>query len=75
MAKGAKGFNDYVRTHAEGQAVAHVIQEGITDGTLYLNNQKICRSCEKFLRFKLPPGMSLRVVLPNGITRQFGAER
>jgi hypothetical protein len=75
MPKGAKGFDDYVRTHAEGQAVAHMISEGITEGTLYLNNRRICPSCEKFLRFELPRrGLKLDVVLPNGVIRKFGVK-
>ena len=75
MPKGAAGFNGYIRTHAEGQAVAHMIEEGLTEGTLYLNNRRICPSCEKFLRFELPRrGLKLDVVLPNGITRRFGVK-
>ena len=68
-------FDGQVRVHAEGQAVAHMISEGIAEGTLYLNNQRVCRQCEKFLRFALPRlGLKLNVVLPNGITRTFGAK-
>lgn len=75
MPKGAAGFNGYIRTHAEGQAVAQMIKEGVTEGTLYLNNQRICPSCEKFLRFELlRRGLKLDVVLPNGITRRFGVK-
>jgi hypothetical protein len=73
--KGTPGFDGRVRLHAEGQAVAYMIREGITEATLYLNQQRICLNCEKLLRFKLPPGFKLNVVLPNGITRQFGAKR
>lgn len=68
-------FDGLVRLHAEGQAVAHMISEGIAEGTLYLNNQRICLRCEKFLRFALPRhGLKLNVVLPNGITRTFGTK-
>ena len=73
--KGVPRFDGRVRTHAEGQAVAHMINEGITEATLYLNNQKFCHQCEKFLRFALPRlGLKLDVVPPNGITRSFGAK-
>jgi SCP1.201-like deaminase len=76
MPKGAAGFNGHVRTHAEGHAVATMIREGVTEATLYLNNQRICSSCEKFLRFEVRRrGLKLDVVLPNGITRRFGVTR
>jgi hypothetical protein len=75
MPDGASGFNAYIRSHAEGHAVAQMIKEGVTEGTLYLNNRRICPSCEKFLRFELPRrGLKLDVVLPNGITRRFGVK-
>ena len=46
-------------------------QQGLKDGTLYINNPNICESCMRLLPAMLPPGATLNVVLPNGGTIRF----
>ncbi len=46
-------------------------QEGITEGTLYINNRKICSSCQRLLPTMLAPGTTLNVVLPDNTIVQF----
>jgi SCP1.201-like deaminase len=41
------------------------------EATLYINNPKICSSCDSFLPSMLPPGTTLNVVLPDGTVLQF----
>ena len=67
----SEGFNSYTLSHVEGHAAALMRQEGITEGTLYINNPNICRWCMKLLPTMLPSGSSLNVVLPNGTVMQF----
>lgn len=46
-------------------------QEEITEGTLYINNRKICSSCQRLLPTMLAPGTTLNVVLPDNTIVQF----
>lgn len=68
---GTDGFDGYTRAHVEGHAAALMRQQNIMDGTLYINNPEICRSCTKLLPEMLPLGARLRVVLPDGTVREF----
>jgi hypothetical protein len=68
---GTDGFDGYTRAHVEGHAAALMRQQDIMDGTLYINNPEICKSCTKLLPEMLPPGARLRVVLPDGTVREF----
>jgi hypothetical protein len=67
----SEGFNAYTLSHVEGHAAALMREEGITEGTLYINNPNICRWCMKLLPTMLPSGSILNVVLPNGTVMQF----
>jgi hypothetical protein len=69
--QGSAGFDAYTLSHVEGHAAALMRQQGITEGTLFINNPEICVSCTKLLPEMLPPGASLRVVLPDGTVREF----
>jgi len=71
MPLGSPGFDAYTRTHVEGHAAAYMRQQGIMEGTLYINNPEICSNCMRNLPFMLPPGANLNVVLPNGIVVPF----
>jgi RHS repeat-associated protein len=76
MPKGAPGYDLMTRTHVEGHAAAWMTQNGLSDATLYINNPKICDSCQTFLPRMLPPGANLTVVLPSGVRAVFtGIER
>jgi SCP1.201-like deaminase len=66
MPKGTRGFDAYTRTHAEGHAVAWMRQNNIREGTIYINNPRICNNCNTNLPSMLGPGRKLNVVLPNG---------
>jgi hypothetical protein len=68
---GSDGFDAYTLSHVEGHAAALMRQQGITEGTLYINNPEICASCTKLLPEMLPPGANLRVVLPDGTVKEF----
>jgi hypothetical protein len=46
-------------------------QEGLREGTLYINNPEICVNCMELLPRMLPPGAKLRVILPDGIVKEF----
>jgi len=65
------GFDGVTKGHVEGHAAALMWQDGITEGTLYINNPEICVSCEELLPRMLPPGSTLNVILPDGTVRQF----
>jgi hypothetical protein len=65
------GFDGVTRLHVEGHAAALMREQGITEGTLYINNPEICVSCMKLLPEMLPPGAKLRVVLPDGTVKEF----
>jgi nucleic acid/nucleotide deaminase of polymorphic system toxin len=69
--QGSAGFDRMTLSHVEGHAAALMRQQGITDGTLYINNPEICVSCTKLLPKMLPPGATLRVVLPDGTITEF----
>lgn len=71
MPDGAPGFDIVTKSHAEGHAAALMRQGGISDATLYINNPEICGSCTKLLPTMLPPGSTLKIVLPDGTAFQF----
>jgi RHS repeat-associated protein len=65
------GFDIVTTTHVEGHAAALMRQQGLQEGTLFLNNPVICAPCANLLPRMLPPGSTLNVVLPNGAVVQF----
>ena len=69
--QGTAGYDRYTLSHVEGHAAALMRQEGITEGTLYINNRKICSSCQRLLPTMLAPGTTLNVVLPDNTIVQF----
>jgi RHS repeat-associated protein len=71
MPLGSPGFDAFTRTHVEGHAAAMMQQQGLTEGTLYLNNPNICSNCMRNLPSMLPSGSNLNVVLPNGTVVPF----
>jgi SCP1.201-like deaminase len=71
MPQGSPGFDRYTMTHVEGHAAALMRRDRITDGTLYINNPEICYSCNRLLPKMLPPGSTLRIVLPDGTVESF----
>lgn len=66
MPDGSPGLNGVTLSHVEGHAAALMRQMGISEATLEINNPKVCASCMQNLPTMLPPGSTLRVVLPNG---------
>jgi hypothetical protein len=68
---GTDGFDAYTRSHVEGHAAALMREQGITEGTLYINNPKICDSCTRLLPTMPAPGSTLNVVLPDNTVIQF----
>lgn len=71
MPPGSLGFDGYTKTHVEGHAAAFMWQNRIDDATLFINNPEICDSCMSLLSRMLPPGATLRVILPNGTVMEF----
>jgi hypothetical protein len=71
MPDGSSGFDLITKSHVEGHAAALMRQEGISEGTLYINNPKICGSCTRWLPRMLPPGATLNVVLPDKTIMSF----
>ena len=70
------GFNLITKGHVEGHAAAVMQQQGISEGTLEIDNPKICSSCESLLPSMLPPGAILNVIFPDGTIVQFkGVDR
>jgi RHS repeat-associated protein len=70
--RGTSGFDIVTRTHVEGHAAAIMRQQGLMDGTVYINNPEICSSCGNLLPRMLPPGAELTVVTPTGSTTFVG---
>ncbi|RTL35118.1 MAG: hypothetical protein EKK48_29955 [Candidatus Melainabacteria bacterium] len=70
----SRGFDLITKTHAEGHAIAHMIQHGIKEAKIYINNNEICSSCEKLIPRMLPPGSKLEVHMPSGAVRNFVGE-
>jgi hypothetical protein len=68
---GTSGFDAYTRTHVEGHAAALMRQQGIQNAVVYINNSTICRNCDRNLSLMLPSAAKLKVVLPNGIIKEF----
>jgi RHS repeat-associated protein len=61
------GWDIVTLMHAEGHAVAWMIQHGETYGTLYINNPEgPCSSCTNNLSSMLPPGNRLTIIDPTG---------
>jgi hypothetical protein len=71
MPKGTPGFDGRVRSHAEGHAAAWMRLNGLTEGTLEINNPTICKKCLQNLPKALPPGSTLYIELPNGTVKPF----
>lgn len=67
----SRGFDMVTKTHAEGHAVAFMIQNGLKEARLYINNPTICDPCERLLCRMLQPGSKLELVLPDGTLRVF----
>ncbi len=59
--KGTRGFDLITKSHVEGHASAIMRQQGISEGTLEINNPEICSSCMRLLPRMLPPGATLTV--------------
>jgi hypothetical protein len=66
MQKRSPGFDRVTMTHVEGHAAAMMRHLGIDRATLYINNRTICSSCFDNLPKMLPPGATLKIVLPSG---------
>ena len=47
-------------------AAALMRQQGVTEGTLFINREAPCESCSRLLPRLLAPGSRLRVFLSNG---------
>jgi hypothetical protein len=76
MPTGSLGFDGVTRLHVEGHAAAFMLQNELSEGTLYINNAEICDSCSSLLPRMLPAGAILNVVFPNGTARRFvGTDR
>jgi SCP1.201-like deaminase len=71
MPPGASGYDIVTRTHVEGNAAAFMQQQGIANGTLYINNPQICSSCTSLLPSMLAPGSTLTVFPKGGIPQTF----
>jgi hypothetical protein len=71
MPPGSLGFDGVTKLHVEGHAAALMWQQGIEDATLTINNPEICDSCLSLLPRMLPPGATLRVILPGGRIIEF----
>ena len=68
LPKPAPGFNAITSTHFEGHPAAMMRQQGIKEGTLYINNSKFCLPCRQYIELILPSGSKLTIVLPDGTT-------
>jgi hypothetical protein len=68
---GSRGFDAYTRTHVEGHAAGLMKSEGITEGTLFINNPNVCASCSANLSRMLAPGSTLTVITPNGVAQTY----
>jgi hypothetical protein len=71
MPQETPGFDRLTRTHVEGQAAALMRQQGISEGTLHINNPAICSNCVRLLPSMLPSGARLDVIMPNGTIKTF----
>jgi hypothetical protein len=69
--QGNPGFDRWTLSHVEGHAAALMRQSGLTDGTLEINNSKICKNCRDLLPKMLPSGGTLRIILPDGSSEVF----
>jgi hypothetical protein len=68
LPKPAPGFNAITSTHFEGHPAAMMRQQGIKEGTLYINNSKFCLPCRQYIELILPSGSKLTIILPAGTT-------
>ena len=70
------GRNGTLLYHVEAHAAALLRQQGLTQGTLYINRQPcvwgVKNGCSNMLDRMLPEGTDLRVVGPEGYERTFG---
>lgn len=71
MRRGSPGFDGRTMWHVEAQAAALMRQQSLTEGTLEINNPEMCERCMRLLPRMLPPGATLKVVLPNGRFEEF----
>lgn len=71
MPRGVSGFDLLTRTHVEGNAAAIMQNQGIDEGSVYINNPSICPNCTRNLPYMLGPGRALNVVLPDGTVVPF----
>jgi hypothetical protein len=69
--RGSSGYDGITLSHVEGHAAALMREQGSMEGTLYINNPKICHSCTLLLPRMLPPGATLNVVLPDKTVVRF----
>jgi nucleic acid/nucleotide deaminase of polymorphic system toxin len=54
MPKGSSDYDIVTRTHVEGDVAAYMQQQGVSSGTLYINNPVICSSCTSLFQECLP---------------------
>jgi len=66
--RGTSGFGIVTRTDVEDHAAAVMQQQGLSEGTLFINNPTICSSCTNLLPCLLPSGAQLNVITSNGST-------
>lgn len=71
MPPGSPGLDGRTMSHVEAQAAALMQQEGLMKGAVETNNSKICERCTRLLPRMLPPGATLKVVLPGGRVEEF----
>ena len=72
---GALAFNGYTKTHVEGHAAALMRQQGLTEGTLYLNRDSPCDRCIELLPRMLAPGTRLNIILADRNVMTFVGEK
>ena len=73
MPRGTPGMNHRIKSHVEAHAAAHMRQNSIRDGVLYINRAPCPggTGCEAMLPRMLPEGAQLRVLGPNGYDKTF----
>jgi hypothetical protein len=67
----SSGFDLITKSHVEGHAAAIMRDQGLMQGTLYINNPDICDTCTELLPKMLPQGATLDVILPSGKVLKF----
>ena len=73
MPRGTPGMNGNIKSHVEAHAASIMRQQGITEGTLYINRVPCsgANGCGRMLPRMLPEGARLRVVGPDGYDQVF----